>query len=277
MTDSHNYWENKNRSVYTLELPNNKKVYFASDLHLGLYPYNKSAHRERLFVQWLSEIKDSTGALFLVGDVFDFWYEYKKVVSKGFVRFLGKLCEFTDAGIPVYIFTGNHDVWMFNYLQSEIGATVFTDPVEFKINDKIFFIGHGDGVGPGDMGYKMLKGIFTSKVCQFLFSRIHPNFAYALGQTWSKHSRYSKGIADEFHGIDKEYNILFAKELLKTRYFDYFIFGHRHIPMDIRINETTKLFNLGEWIVGNTYLEFDGHSAELKSYFPVKEVHIVRV
>jgi UDP-2,3-diacylglucosamine hydrolase len=263
--------------VHIINLPANKKVYFASDLHLGLYPYEKSAKRERLFVQWLSEIKESAGALFLVGDIFDFWYEYKKVVPKGFVRFLGKLCEFTDAGVPVYVFTGNHDVWMFNYLQTEIGAKVFNNPAEFKINNTVFFVGHGDGVGPGDLSYKFLKCIFTSKVCQFLFSRIHPNFAYALGQTWSKHSRYSKGIADTFHGMDKEFNVLFAKELLKTSQVDYFVFGHRHIPMELKLSDSSTLFNLGEWIVGNTYLEFDGSLADLKSYYPAKQVEIIRL
>lgn len=252
--------------MHIIDLPANKKVYFASDMHLGLYPYDKSAQREKLIVQWLDEIKGSAGALFLVGDIFDFWYEYRMVVSKGFVRFLGKLCEFTDAGIPVYVFTGNHDVWMFNYLQSEIGATVFYKPEEFKINNTLFYVGHGDGVGPGDASYKFLKSIFTSKVCQFLFSRLHPNFAYALGRTWSKHSRYSKGISDTFHGMDKEFNILFAKEMLKTKQVDYFVFGHRHIPMNIALNEKSKLINLGEWIFAMTYGAFDGNEFELKSY-----------
>jgi UDP-2,3-diacylglucosamine hydrolase len=251
---------------HTLKLAENKKAYFASDFHLGLYPYHKSAEREKIIVKWLDEIKKDAGALFLAGDIFDFWYEYRKVIAKGFVRFLGKLCEFTDNGIPVYIFTGNHDVWMFSYLQEEVGAVVFENPVEFRINDKLFYVGHGDGVGPGDINYKLLKGIFTSKVCQFLFSRIHPNFAYWLGHTWSKHSRYSKGIADEFHGIDKEYNILFAKETLKNRHIDYFVFGHRHIPMDIQLNGTSKLINLGEWIFGYTYAVFDGRNLELLSY-----------
>jgi UDP-2,3-diacylglucosamine hydrolase len=249
-----------------LILPPGKKAYFASDIHLGLFPYEVSTKRERLFVQWLQEIKPTAGALFLVGDIFDFWYEYRKVIAKGFVRVLGKLCEFADSGIPVYMFTGNHDVWMFHYFQNEVGAIVCSKPIEIEINNKKFFIGHGDGVGPGDLGYKFLKGIFTSKVCQFLFSRLHPNFAYSLGHTWSKHSRYSKGIADTFHGIDKEYNIIFAKDLLKTQHFDYFIFGHRHIPMDINLIDNSKLYNLGEWIYGMTYGEFDGNQFILNSY-----------
>jgi UDP-2,3-diacylglucosamine hydrolase len=242
-----------------------KKAYFLSDLHLGLYPYEASAQREKIIVKWLDEIKSDAGALFIAGDIFDFWYEYKKVVAKGFVRFMGKLCEFTDNGIPVYMFTGNHDVWMFDYFQKEVGARVCPSPIEIEIETKKFLIGHGDGVGPGDAGYKFLKSIFTSKICQFLFSRIHPNFAYKLGQTWSKHSRYSKGIADTFHGEDKEFNILFAKEYLKTRHIDYFVFGHRHIPMDVTLNGTSKLFNLGEWIYGMTYGVFNGADFVIKS------------
>ena len=262
---------------YSLELGDQKKAYFASDLHLGLYPYEKSAVREKVFVKWLSEIQSQAGALFLVGDIFDFWYEYRKVVPRGFTRFLGKICEFTDAGIPVYMFTGNHDVWMFDYLPKETGAQIFRNPIEIKINSKNFYVGHGDGVGPGDWSYKMLKGAFTSKILQFLFSRLHPNFAHYLGQTWSKHSRYSKGISDEFHGMDKEYNILFARDYLKQKHADYFIFGHRHIPMDIRLSDSSKLINLGEWIAGNTYAEFDGQSLELKSYHPAKPVEIIRL
>jgi UDP-2,3-diacylglucosamine hydrolase len=204
--------------------------------------------------------------LFLVGDIFDFWYEYRKVVAKGFARFIGKLCEYTDSDIPVYMFTGNHDVWMYDYFQTEVGATVCYKPIEITINNKKFFIGHGDGVGPKDYSYKFLKAFFNNKFAQFLFSRLHPNFAYSLGQTWSKHSRYSKGISEAFHGMDKEFNILFAKDLLKTKQIDYFVFGHRHIPMDIRLNENSKLFNLGEWIFCMTYGIFDGREFILKSY-----------
>jgi UDP-2,3-diacylglucosamine hydrolase len=243
-----------------------KKAYFASDIHLGLYPYDVSAKRERLFIQWLKEIQPSAGVLFLVGDIFDFWYEYRKVIPRGHTRLIGQLCEMADIGILIYMFTGNHDVWMFDYFQTEVGARVCANPIEIGINNKLFFIGHGDGVGPGDFSYKMLKRIFTSSICQFLFSRIHPNFALKLGQTWSKHSRYSKGIADSFHGLDNEYNILFAKEMLKQKPVDYFVFGHRHIPMDIHLGNNSKLFNLGEWIYCMTYGTFDGSDFALYSY-----------
>jgi Uncharacterized protein conserved in bacteria len=252
--------------VRKLILPETKKAYFASDFHLGLYPYDKSTRREKIIVQWLDQIKADAGALFLCGDIFDYWYEYKKVAARGFVRFLGKLCELTDSGIPVYFFTGNHDVWVFDYLPKETGVEVFHNPIEIQINDRVFVVGHGDGIGPGDNGYKFLRGIFHSKFLQFWFSMIHPNITYALGHVWSKHSRYSKGITDTFHGIDKEFNILFAKEYLTQKQVDYFVFGHRHVPMDIDLNGHAHLFNTGEWISARTYAVFDGKSMELLSF-----------
>jgi UDP-2,3-diacylglucosamine hydrolase len=255
----------KIQQVNNLILPDQKRAYFVSDLHLGLYPYEKSSKRERIFVQWLDQIKKDAGALFLVGDIFDFWYEYRKVASRGFVRFLGKLCEITDSGVPVYYFTGNHDVWVFDYLPSETGVKVFYDAIEIGINNYKFFIGHGDNVGKGDIGYKILRKAFYSKILQFLFSRLHPNLAYFLGHSWSKHSRLSKGIFEPFFGLDKEHQVLFAKEYIKNNNIDFFIFGHRHIPMDIRLNEKSRLINLGEWIDGYTYAVFDGQNMELCS------------
>jgi UDP-2,3-diacylglucosamine hydrolase len=254
------------QQVSKLSLAKDKKAYFASDFHLGLYPYDKSAVREKVVVQWLDQIKSDAGALFLNGDIFDFWYEYRKVTARGFVRFLGKLCEFTDRGIPVYFFTGNHDVWVFDYLPKETGVQVFYNPIEIEINNHTFIVGHGDGIGPNDNGYKVLRGIFHSKFLQFLFSRLHPNFAYFLGHTWSKHSRYSKGISEPFYGPDKEFNILFARDYLTRKHIDYFIFGHRHIPMDIRLTENSRFINTGEWIHANTYAVFDGNSLELLSF-----------
>ena len=271
---------NKIQQVTKLTLPKDKKAYFASDFHLGLYPYEKSAQREKVIVQWLDLIKQDAGALFLVGDIFDYWYEYKKVSAKGFVRFLGKICEFTDKGIPVYFFTGNHDVWVFDYLPSETGVQVFYNPIEIEINDRSFIIGHGDGVGPNDSGYKILRGIFHNKILQFLFSRLHPNFTYWIGHSWSKHSRYSKGLSEPFYGVDKEFNILYAKDYLTHKHIDYFIFGHRHIPMDIKLNESSKLINLGEWIFSNTYAVFDGNNLDLTSYRDKSEwdkINFVRI
>lgn len=262
-------------------LPENKKAYFISDIHLGLYPYDKSSQRERVVVEWLDLIKKDAGVLFLVGDIFDFWYEYRKVAPRGFIRFLGKLCEITDSGIPVYFFTGNHDVWVYDYLSAETGVKVFRNPIEIAINGKNFFVGHGDGVGPGDTSYKLLRKVFHNKILQFLFSRLHPNFAFWLGHSWSRHSRYSKGIFEPFHGKDKEFNILFANDYLKTHQIDFFIFGHRHIAMEIQLDGSSKLFNLGEWIVGNTYGEFNGTEMKIFS-FPAfnnqgKEIRIIKL
>lgn len=254
-----------------ITLGDGKKAYFASDIHLGLFPYNKSRERELFFVQWLETIRKDAGILFLVGDIFDYWYEYKKVTGRGFVRFLGKLCEITDSGIPVYFFTGNHDVWVFDYLPTETGVKVFKNPIEIEINDSTFFIAHGDGVGPGDSGYKLLRRIFHNKFLQFLFSRIHPNLTYALGHNWSRHSRYSKGLVSPFLGVDKEYNMLFAKDYLTKKQIDFFVFGHRHIPMDIKLSGNSRLINLGEWIKSCTYAVFDGKTMLLCSFLDESE------
>jgi UDP-2,3-diacylglucosamine hydrolase len=266
------------KQVGKISLGPGKKAYFASDVHLGLYPYEKSRDRERVFVNWLESIKKDAGVLFLVGDIFDYWYEYKKVTARGFVRFLGKLCEITDSGIPVYFFTGNHDVWVFDYLPSETGVKVLKNPVEIEINESKFFIAHGDGVGPGDYSYKILRMIFHNKILQFLFSRLHPNFNYTLGKSWSRHSRYSKGLVSPFLGLEKEYNILFAKDYLTRCHFDYFIFGHRHIPMDIKLASDSRLINLGEWIVSCTYAEFDGTNIRLSAFNKdIDELGVIRL
>lgn len=244
-----------------------KKIYFASDVHLGLYPREKSEIREKHFVQWLSGIKSDAGAIYLVGDIFDFWYEYRKVVPRGFVRFLGKIAELTDSGIPVHFFIGNHDIWVNDYLVKEAGVILHKDPLFTTIHGKNFMIAHGDGLGPGDYTYKILRKIFTSPVLQFLFSKIHPNIAFDFGHWWSKQSRYSKGLFEEFLGTDKEYLILYAREILKRQPIDYFVFGHRHIPMEIKMGAST-LINLGEWISAYTYAAYDGNSMALASYNP---------
>ena len=252
--------------IENITLTNGKKAFFASDIHLGLYPYAKSAEREKVFVRWLNEIQPQAQVLFLLGDVFDFWYEYRKVVPRGFTRFLGKLSEICDSGIEVHFFTGNHDVWVFDYLPKEIGVKVHRTTESFKMNGKDFVIGHGDGLSHDDLGYKILKRIFTSKTLQFLFSRLHPNTALWFGHTWSKHSRLSKGVSEAFLGEDKEHQILFARDYLKTKHSDYFVFGHRHIAMDFDLNGKSHLINLGEWISAKTYAVFDGNEMKLLKY-----------
>jgi UDP-2,3-diacylglucosamine hydrolase len=242
------------------------KVYFASDWHLGLHPQSKSAEREKIIVRWLKEIGRDAQEIYLLGDIFDFWHEYKKVVPRGFTRVLGTLAELSDAGIKIHFFTGNHDVWVYDYLPNEIGLSLYRDPVEKDIMGKKFFLGHGDGVGKGDTSYKILRWAFTNKVLQWFFARLHPNFALWIGHTWSKKSRYAKGISENFHGMEKELLVGFAREKIKQKPIDYFVFGHRHIPMDIKIGDSARLINLGEWIYACTYAVFDGETLELKSY-----------
>lgn len=244
-----------------------KKIYFISDVHLGLYPQEKSRERERLVVQWLDEIKDDTAELYLMGDIFDFWHEYKHVVPKGFSRFLGKLSEFSEMGIKMYFFSGNHDVWSYGYFEEEFGIKIYHMPLIKEINGLKFFLAHGDGLGPGDYGYKILIRIFRSKFMQFLFSRLHPNFALWLGKSWSKKSRYSKGIvAENFSGKEGELQLVFAKQELQKTTYDFFIFGHRHIPWDIQLGEKARVINLGDWIYSYTYGELDGQQFTLKQY-----------
>lgn len=249
-----------------IQLKPGKKVYFASDLHLGLYPLENSFKREKIFITWLDSIKPDVQVLFLLGDVFDFWYEYKKVVPRGFTRFLGKLCELSDSGVEIHFFTGNHDVWVFDFLPKEVGLTVHRKDISLKINQHIFRVGHGDLLAKNDWGYRLMKGVFENKVAQWFFSKIHPNIAMAFGQAWSKKSRYSKGLAEDFMGEDKEHQILFAREFLKTNTVDFFIFGHRHIAMDFKLSDSSKLINLGEWIQTNSYAEYNGDRLELKYY-----------
>jgi len=242
------------------------KIYFASDLHLGVPNREKSLERERLFVQWLDEIKVDAEAIYLVGDVFDFWFEYKKVVPKGYIRLLGKLAEISDSGIPIHFFTGNHDMWLFDYLEKEIKVSIYKDPIKISLKGKQFFIGHGDGLGPGDMGYKIIKTIFRSRICQWLFERIHPNLGISIAEYWSKKSRIANGVKDEkFYGED-ELLTQFCKEKMKTTEVDYFIFGHRHLPLEINLGDNTTYINLGEWVNYNSYAVFDGKKIELKRY-----------
>ena len=244
-----------------------KKIYFASDFHLGVPSYEKSLAREKLIVKWLDEIKKDAQEIYLMGDLFDFWFEYKHAAPKGFIRILGKIAELTDSRIPVTIFTGNHDMWMFDYLPKEIGVKIYREPIEKEYNGKKFYLGHGDGLGPGDNGYKFIKKVFANKFCQWLFARIHPNFGIGMANYWSRKSRLSNGPEDEkFTGEENEWLVVYAKEVLEKKHFDYFIFGHRHLPLDIKLKENSRYINLGEWVNYNTYAVFDGNTFELKKY-----------
>jgi UDP-2,3-diacylglucosamine hydrolase len=244
-----------------------KKIYFASDFHLGIPNHEKSLSREKLIVKWLDEVKLDAQEIYLIGDLFDFWFEYKYTVPKGFVRLLGKIAEIVDSGIPVTLFTGNHDMWMFDYLPTELGVTIHRKAIIREYNGKKFFIGHGDGLGPGDRGYKFIKKVFANPICQWLFARLHPNFAMSMANFWSRKSRLANGPKDEkFMGDENEWLVVYSKEKLKTQHFDYFVFGHRHLPLDIQLNNNSRYINLGEWINYNTYAVFDGEKLELKTF-----------
>ena len=222
--------------------------------------------REKRFVKWLDYIKKDAKSLYLMGDVFDFWFEYKKAIPKGHVRLLGKLAELSDLGIEIHFFTGNHDMWAFDYLEKEIGAIMHYEPMQTTLNGKSFFLGHGDGLGPGDHGYKFIKKIFSSKLCQWLFERIHPNLGISIAEFWSKKSRIANGLKDEVNHGEKEWLTQFSKEKLKTTEIDFFIFGHRHLPMEVKLNKKSKYINLGEWVNYDSYAIFDGEELSLK-YF----------
>ncbi|HSH52906.1 MAG TPA: UDP-2,3-diacylglucosamine diphosphatase [Bacteroidales bacterium] len=241
------------------------KIYFASDVHLGLPNYNESLNREKLFVRWLDKIKHDAKEIILLGDIFDFWFEYKRAIPRGYTRFLGKLCELTDSGILVHFFTGNHDMWIFDYLPKETGVILHKEPIVKEYSGKNFYLAHGDGLGPGDNSYKLLKKIFASRFSQWLFARFHPNIGIWIANTWSTHSRYSRE-KKPFEGEDKEWLILYSKKLLKSENFDYMVYGHRHLPMDIKLNEKTRYINLGDWITNFTYAVFDGEKMELKKF-----------
>jgi UDP-2,3-diacylglucosamine hydrolase len=250
-----------------MEIATGKKVYFLSDFHLGAPNEVESRKREDRLVRFLQDARKDAGVIFIVGDIFDFWFEYKTVVPKGFVRILGTLAQIADEGIELHIFTGNHDLWMHDYLSKELNAKLYFEPQEFTIQNKQFLIGHGDGLGPGDNGYKRLKKIFTNPICQWLFRWLHPDAGIQLANYFSRKSRAKTGNADElFLGEDKEWLILYTKEQAKTRAIDFFIFGHRHYAMDFKINEKSRYINLGDWIRLNTYAVFDGNELQLLTW-----------
>lgn len=250
-----------------MQLPPGKKIFFLSDFHLGVPDASSSLKREQLVVQFLDSIKHDAFAIFIVGDMFDFWYEYRKVVPKGYVRLLGKIAELTDAGIDVHFFVGNHDMWMRDYFQKELNVPVYYEPKEFVFNEKIFLIGHGDGLGPGDHSYKRLKKIFRNPVCQWLFGALPPYIGIGLADYFSRKSRVATGQSEEgFLGEDKEWLLIYSKEVLEKKKIDYFVFGHRHLPIDYRLSDKSRYINLGDWINYFTYAVFDGENTELKAY-----------
>jgi len=245
-------------------------IYFASDLHLGAPTLAASQKRERHFVRWLNHIKPHAKALYLVGDTFDYWFEYNTVIPKGYVRFLGKLAEMHDEGIAIHLFTGNHDLWLFSYLQTEIGVQVHTKPLQITLNKQRFFIAHGDGLGPGDWRYKIAKRLFfTNPLCQWLLAFLHPDITLGLFKRLSKASRKFSGHDDDtFLGEEQERLIVFAKQHLKEQHVNHFIFGHRHWPIILPLKANSQYCNLGDWIKHYSYAVFDGQNLSLQYFEP---------
>ena len=254
-------------SPQLMDLPEGKKVYFASDLHLGIPDRESSLAREKRFCSWLDEIKHDAQEIYLVGDLFDVWFEYKNVVPKGHTRFLGKLAELSDEGIHIEVFTGNHDLWMRGYFEQELNIPVHHNPIVRNFNGKKFFIAHGDGLGPGDLGYKMLKRVLRNPVSQWLYRRLHPDTGVGVAGWLSRLGpKHVDGEEEKFLGPDKEWLVQFAYEKLKTEHVDYFIFGHRHIAVEYQLQENSKYINLGDWIRYDSYAVFDGNDLRLKYY-----------
>lgn len=248
-----------------MQIPEGKKIYFSSDNHLGAPTDEASRPREERFVKWLDSIKEDAAAIFLLGDLFDFWFEYKHVVPKGFVRVLGKLAELKDSGIPIYFFVGNHDLWMDDYFEKELQVPVYHRPKEFQFNDKIFLVGHGDGLGPGDKGYKRMKKVFTNPFAQWLYRWLHPDLGVPLAKYFSVKNKAISGEEDmEFLGEDKEWLIQYCRRKLESKHYDYFLFGHRHLPLDIQLNNESRYVNTGDWISHYTYAVFDGSDLSLE-------------
>lgn len=247
------------------------KTYFLSDFHLGAPDATSSREREKRIIRFLTEAQRDADEIFILGDLFDFWYEYRKVVPKGFVRILGKLAEITDSGIPVHFFVGNHDMWMKDYFQTELNIPVYFEPQTFTLKGKRFLIGHGDGLGPGDHGYKFIKKVFRNPACQWLFGVLPPFVGIGLANYFSRKSRVQTGMSDElFLGEDNEWLITYCKEVLKKDHYDYFLFGHRHLPIDFKLNDNSRYINLGDWIRYNSYAVYDGQTVQL-TYYQTKQ------
>lgn len=246
-----------------------KKIYFLSDAHLGSLAFKHKRTQERRLVRFLDAIKHKADAIYLLGDMFDFWNEYKYVVPKGYTRFLGKLSEITDMGVEVHFFTGNHDLWTYGYLEQECGLIVHRKPLTIELYGKEFYIAHGDGLGDPDNKFKLLRKLFHNPVCQKLLNFLHPWWGMQLGLNWAKHSRQKRADGKElpFQGEENEYLLRWTKEYMKTHpNIDYFLYGHRHIELDLALDNNTRVLILGDWIWQFTYAVFDGEHLFLEQY-----------
>ena len=244
------------------------KTYFASDMHFGSDVFEDPKITEKRFVQWLDSIKDEAKSLYLLGDIFDFWFEYKKVAPKGFIRFLGKIAEMSDDGTEIHFFTGNHDIWMYDYFPKELGVTVHKEPFVTKINGRVFYLAHGDGLGDNSKSFKLIRSIFHNKACQVLFSALPSSWGVGFAHRWSKHSRKKVETKPApYFGEDKEHLVLYAKEYIKEHpETDYLLFGHRHIMLDLILNKKSRMMIIGDWIQFYSYAVFDGENISLEQF-----------
>lgn len=253
--------------IHPMQLPEGKKIYFASDFHLGIPDRASSIAREKRICNWLDEIKKDAAQLYLVGDLFDTWFEYRKVVPKGHTRFLGKLAELADSGLHIEAFTGNHDLWMLDYFMDELNIPVHHNPIQREFNGKKFFIGHGDGLGPGDHGYKILKKVLRNKLAQWLYRRLHPDTGVGMAEWFSKLGpKHTDDKEETFQGPEKEFLVQFCLQQLQKEHFDYFIFGHRHIVLEYPLPGDSLYINLGDWIRYDSYGVFDGKDLKIAYY-----------
>lgn len=251
-----------------LKLAAGEAAYFASDFHLGAPDEASSLEREKKIVRWLDSISTDCRYLFLVGDLFDFWFEYKHVVPRGYIRFLGKLAELSDNGVEIFLFTGNHDMWMFGYLEKQLNTRVFREPLQVVFGKTKVLVGHGDGLGPGDNTYKFLKRIFENRLCQRLFGMLHPGIGFGIARAWSGHSRVANNKDETFLG-EREFLWVYSKEKQAESHHDYYIFGHRHLPLDLPVGESSRYLNPGEWLNHCRFIRFDGLKMEMKEWEPV--------
>lgn len=251
--------------MVSLDLPPGKKLFFASDFHLGAPNYNDSKERELRVVRWLDQIKHEAAVILLLGDIFDFWFDYKYVVPRGYVRFLGKISELRDQGIEVIFFTGNHDMWMFDYFPRELGITVYHDPVTFEVGSSRLKVGHGDGLGSGEYVYKAIRKIFRNKLCQWAFAFLHPYLGISIAKFWSKTSRGTHDDPNEFD-LKKERLYHYCLKQEEADHHDYYIFGHRHMPLELQLNPGSQYYNVGDWVTHSRFGIFDRHGFELKEF-----------
>ncbi len=250
----------------SINIPPGKRLYFASDFHLGAPNKESSDQRERRIISWLKSVEEDMSGLFIVGDIFDFWFEYKTVVPKGYVRFLGKIAELVDNNIPVHFFVGNHDLWMKDYFEKELGVSIHHDQIRLICGQNPILVGHGDGYGPGDHSYKLLKKVFKNRLANWAFQWLHPNVGVGLATAWSSNSRLKHTSEPDLDKGENEPLYIHSKEIEQVMHHDYYIFGHRHLTSEIRINDDAKYVNLGEWVSGSPFAYYDGNQMTLTHF-----------